>query len=137
MTARRKIHLRWQKGYQKNSKANKALNDGSFLDLKNSLDEAIVEYLWQFVLREKIQREKARKQLEGNGDKMNVGDDDGIGNHNIVEDTEKAGEKNISNDEEQSNNIHEAENEVISNELYKLRRKRGRKIRKEISEGER
>ncbi|KAK4377295.1 hypothetical protein RND71_003591 [Anisodus tanguticus] len=116
--------------------ANKALNDGAYLYLKNSLDEAIVKYLWQFVLREKIQREKARKQLEGNGDKMNVGDDDGIGNNNIVEDTEKAGEKNISNVEEQSNNIHEAENEVISNELYKLTRKRGRKITKEISEGE-
>ncbi|KAJ8571042.1 hypothetical protein K7X08_038014 [Anisodus acutangulus] len=116
--------------------ANKALNDGAYLYLKNSLDETIVKYLWQFVLREKIQREKARKQLEGNGDKMNVGDDDGIGNNNIVEDSEKAGEKNIFNAEEQSNNIHEAENEVISNELYKLRRKRGRKITKEISEVE-
>ncbi|KAK4377291.1 hypothetical protein RND71_003587 [Anisodus tanguticus] len=40
----------------------KALNDGAYLYLKNSLDEETVKYLWQFVLREKIQREKVRKR---------------------------------------------------------------------------
>ncbi|KAK4377299.1 hypothetical protein RND71_003595 [Anisodus tanguticus] len=40
----------------------KALNDGAYLYLKNSLDEETVKYLWQFVLREKIQREKVRKK---------------------------------------------------------------------------
>ncbi|KAK4377292.1 hypothetical protein RND71_003588 [Anisodus tanguticus] len=68
---------------------------------------------------------------------MNVGDANSIGNNNIIEDKEKAREKNISNAEEQSNNIHKAKNEVIPNEIYKLRRKRGRKSKKEISEGER
>ncbi|KAK4366425.1 hypothetical protein RND71_014305 [Anisodus tanguticus] len=113
--------------------AKKAFSNGAYLYLKKPLDEKIVKYLWQFVLREKLQREKVREELEENEDQVNADD---IDNNNIVGDEEQAREKNISNTEEQGNNIHEAENDIVSNEKYKLRRKRGRKNTKEISEGD-
>ncbi|XP_059295646.1 two-component response regulator ORR21-like [Lycium ferocissimum] len=103
--------------------AKKALEDGAYLYLKKPLDEEIVQYLWQFALREKIKREKSRERLEENEDHTNVGDADDIGDNNIVVDEEQAGEKNIRNTEEQSNK-------------YKLRIKRGRKRAKQINEGE-
>ncbi|XP_059306459.1 two-component response regulator ARR2-like [Lycium ferocissimum] len=117
--------------------AKKALNDGASLCLKKPIHEEIVKYLWQFVLRKKIQREKVRKGLEENGDQMNIGDTNDVGNNdNIVGDEEQARQKNLSNTKELNNNIHEAENNVVSNEKYKLKRKRGRKSTKEINEGE-
>ncbi|XP_060211380.1 two-component response regulator ORR21-like [Lycium barbarum] len=102
--------------------ANKALKDGAYLFLKRPLDEGIVKYLWQFVYREKHQKEKANEGSE-------------IGNTNVG-DEEQAGEKNLPNTMEQSNNIHGVENDVVSNEKYKLRRKRDRKSIKETNEGE-
>ncbi|MCE5167291.1 hypothetical protein HAX54_046613, partial [Datura stramonium] len=117
-----------------NHLAKKALANGAYLYLKKSLDEEIVKNLWQFVLSEEIQQEKARKGLEANGDPMNVDD---IGNDNIIRDDEKIGDKNmLINTEEQNNNINEDENDIISNEKYMSRRKRGRKSKKEINEGE-
>ncbi|KAJ8535556.1 hypothetical protein K7X08_023276 [Anisodus acutangulus] len=116
--------------------AKKALNDGAYLFLKKPLNEEIIKYLWQFVFREKTQREKARHRIEENGDWMNVGDVDFIDNNNIVGDEDQTGEKNIPNNEEQSSNIHKTENNVVANEKYKKRRKRGRKSTKEINEGE-
>ncbi|KAK4351514.1 hypothetical protein RND71_030827 [Anisodus tanguticus] len=79
--------------------AKKALNDGAYLFLKKPLNEEIMKYLWQFVFREKIQREKARQRIEENGDWMNV---DFIDNNNIVGDEDQTGEKNTPNNEEQS-----------------------------------
>ncbi|XP_060202055.1 putative two-component response regulator ARR20 [Lycium barbarum] len=117
--------------------AKKVLNDGAYLCLKKPIHEEIVKYLWQFVLRKKIQREKVRKGLEENGDQINIGDTNDVGNNdNIVGDEEQVGQENLSNTEELNNNIHEAENNVVSNEKYKLKRKRGRKSTKEINEGE-
>ncbi|XP_060175172.1 two-component response regulator ORR21-like [Lycium barbarum] len=104
------------------SLAKKALEDGAYLYLKKPLDEEIVQYLWQFALRENIKREKAGERLEENEDQMSVGDADDTGNNNILVDEGQAAEKNIRNTEEQSNK-------------YKLRIKRGRKSSKEINEG--
>ncbi|KAJ8550854.1 hypothetical protein K7X08_000224 [Anisodus acutangulus] len=105
-----------------------ALNDGAYLYLEKPLHEDIVKYLWQFVLRKKIQREKAREELVENGDQIKVGDADDTGNINII------GEKNMPiNIKEPSNNIDEVENDVESNEKYKLKRKSGRKNAKEIN----
>ncbi|KAJ8562422.1 hypothetical protein K7X08_011713 [Anisodus acutangulus] len=106
--------------------AKKALNEGAYLYLKKPLHEEFIKNLWQFVLREKIQNEKAGEGLEENFDQKNVGDADDICNNNIV------GENNIPIIiEEQSNNIHEAD--VVSNKKYKMRKKRGRKSTKEIN----
>ncbi|XP_060174316.1 putative two-component response regulator ARR20 [Lycium barbarum] len=116
--------------------AKKALEDGAYLYLKKPLDEEIVEYLWQFALREKIKRGKSRERLEENEDHTNVGDADDIGNNNIVVDEEQAGEKNTPNTEEPNNNIQEAKNNIVSNEKYKLRMKRSRQSTKQINEGE-
>ncbi|MCD7471949.1 hypothetical protein HAX54_012765 [Datura stramonium] len=117
-----------------NHLAKKALADGAYLYLKKPLDEEIVKNLWQFVLSEEIQREKARKGLEENDDPMNVDD---IGNDNIIGDDKKIGDKNmLINTEEQTNNINEGDNNIISNKNYMSRRKRGRKSKKEINEGE-
>ncbi|KAH0706405.1 hypothetical protein KY289_011481 [Solanum tuberosum] len=112
-----------------------ALDEGAFLYLKKPFNEEIMEYLWQFVLREKNQREKLRKGSEKKRDHMN-GDD--IGKIDIVgENVEQSGEKkNVANVEEQKNNTDEVETDVESNEKYKLRRKRGRKNTKETREGE-
>ncbi|MCD7452632.1 hypothetical protein HAX54_017611, partial [Datura stramonium] len=108
--------------------AKKALDDGAYLYLKKPLDEQIVKYLWQFVLGEKIQRERARKESEENKNQMNVDD---IGNNDIAGDNEEqTGEKiNVPSNTE-------AENDIISKGEYKPGRKRGRKITKEINEGE-
>ncbi|XP_060171218.1 two-component response regulator ORR26-like [Lycium barbarum] len=90
-----------------------ALDGGAYLYLTKPLHEQIVKYLWQFVLRKKIQREKAREGLEKNE------------------------EKNMPiNLEEERNNIRETENDVVSNEKDKLRRKTGRKSTIEINEGD-
>ncbi|KAJ8527680.1 hypothetical protein K7X08_015131 [Anisodus acutangulus] len=102
--------------------AKKALGDGAYLYLKKPLDEEIVKYLWQFVLREKLQKDKAKEGSE-------------IGNTNVG-DKEQVGEKNLHNTEKQRNNIHEAKNYAVSNRKDKTRRKRGRKSIKEINEGE-
>ncbi|KAF3650487.1 hypothetical protein FXO38_17137 [Capsicum annuum] len=100
--------------------AKEALDNGAYLCLEKPHDEKILKLLRQFLLRQKIQREKARKRLEANGDKMNVDD---IDNNNIVGDEEQAGEKN--NDK----------NDVVSKGKYNLWRKRGRKSMKDINEG--
>ncbi|KAK6773994.1 hypothetical protein RDI58_029233 [Solanum bulbocastanum] len=112
-----------------------ALDEGAFLYLKKPFNEEIMEYLWQFVLREKNQREKLTKGSEKKRDHMN-GDD--IGKIDIVGENEKQpGEKkNVANVEEQKNNTDEVQTDVESNEKYKLRRKRNRKNMKETKEGE-
>jgi len=94
-----------------------------------------VKYLWQLVLREKIQREKSIKGLEANG--RNHTNVDEIYDNNIVRDEQQFGEKNMHVDtEEHNNNIHKAENDGVSTGKYKLKRKRGRKGIKQINEGE-
>lgn len=91
----------------------------------------MVKYLWQFVLKEKLQREKVKKVLE-NGENMiiNIGDEDETG-ENVGD---EQGEKSMANDEEQNNN-NEVENSE-SNGKYKLRKKRGRKSTKEANQGD-
>ncbi|XP_059295419.1 two-component response regulator ORR26-like [Lycium ferocissimum] len=117
--------------------AKKAFDTGAYLYLEKPLHEEIVKHLWQFVLREKIQKKKWREGLEENGVQVNViGHADDIANNNIVGDEEQAGEKNVPNTEEHRNNIHEAENNVVSNGKYKSTRKKGRKSTKETNEGE-
>ncbi|KAK4338914.1 hypothetical protein RND71_040376 [Anisodus tanguticus] len=116
--------------------AKKALDNGAYLYLKKPLHEEIVKYLWQFVLKEKIQKKRAKEGVEENRHQMNIGDVNDIGNNNIIETEEQAGEKDLPNTEEQRNNIHEEENDVVPNGKYKLRRKRDRKSTKEINERE-
>ncbi|XP_060170491.1 putative two-component response regulator ARR13 [Lycium barbarum] len=111
--------------------ASKALNKGAYLYLEKPLHKETVKYLWQFVFNKKMKRGKVRQGLEENRDRMNVDDPDDMRINNIIE------KKNVPiNIEEQCNNIHEAENNVVSNEKYKLRRKRGRKSKKEVNEVE-
>ncbi|XP_055836388.1 two-component response regulator ARR18-like [Solanum dulcamara] len=87
--------------------AKKAFDNGAYLYIKKPLDEVIVKHLWQFVLREKIQREKLIKG--------------------------QAGKENMPiTTEERSNNIHKTEKDG----KYKLKRKRDTKSTKEINEGE-
>ncbi|MCE5167455.1 hypothetical protein HAX54_003617, partial [Datura stramonium] len=108
---------------------NKALDNGAYLSLQNPLHEEIVKCLWQFVLRKKVQKEKAKKRLKENRDRMNNVDD--IRNINIVGDNEEHSRKknNVpTSTEKKNNNIHKAANEVILNEKYKSKRKRGRKV---------
>ncbi|XP_060175765.1 two-component response regulator-like APRR2 isoform X2 [Lycium barbarum] len=88
------------------------------------------------VLGKKMQKEKAREELEENGDQMNIGDAADVDHNNIIGDEEPVGERNIPNVEERSNNIYGAENDVVSNEKSKLWRKRGRNNTKETNEGE-
>ncbi|XP_055812729.1 putative two-component response regulator ARR13 [Solanum dulcamara] len=95
----------------------KAFSIGAYIYLKKPLDKDIVKYLWQFVLRKRIKKEKDREGLEENRDQMNVDD---IGNTNVVRDNEE-----------------QAENDVVSNGKYKPRKKRSRESMKEINEGER
>ncbi|CAN4116126.1 unnamed protein product [Withania somnifera] len=87
--------------------AKNALEEGAYLCLTKPFDKKIVKYFWQFVLREKIQREKARKGLE---------------KHNMDgKNKEQSGEKK---------NVYtsEVENVFLLNGEYKLRRKRANKI---------
>ncbi|KAL3324148.1 hypothetical protein AABB24_038366, partial [Solanum stoloniferum] len=51
----------------------KALKEGAYFFLKNPLTKEIVKCVWQFVLREKIQRKKATNGAEEE-DQMNVDD---------------------------------------------------------------
>uniref|UniRef100_M1DU28 Uncharacterized protein n=1 Tax=Solanum tuberosum TaxID=4113 RepID=M1DU28_SOLTU len=115
--------------------AKSALENGAYFCLENQFNKEIVKYLWQLVLREKIQREKSINGLEANGrNHMNV---DEIYDNNIVRDEQQFGEKNMNVDtEEHNNNIHKAENDGVSTGKYKLKRKRGRKGIKQINEGE-
>ncbi|XP_060174429.1 two-component response regulator ORR21-like [Lycium barbarum] len=103
----------------------KAFDTGAYLYLKKPLHEEIAKYLWQFVLREKIQKKKRRERLEENGDHVNViGGADDIGDNNIAGDEEQVVEKNVSG------------NNVISNGKYKLTRKRGRNSTEDTNKGE-
>ncbi|MCD7466289.1 hypothetical protein HAX54_002852 [Datura stramonium] len=113
----------------------KALDEGAFLYLKKPLDKEIMKYLWQFVLRKKIQREKAGEGSEKNGDMMNI---DNIDKNIIIGDEEEQNRrgKKVSNIEKQNNSTHEAENEILLNEKYKPRKKKCREDTKEINEGE-
>ncbi|MCE2055297.1 hypothetical protein HAX54_042366 [Datura stramonium] len=109
----------------------KALGEGAYLCLQKPFDEKIVKYLWQFVLGEKLQREKARERSEKNGDQRNVDD-------TVEDNEEQPGEKkNVSNIKGQSSNIHETENDVVSNRKYEPGKKRGKKGTKHINEGDR
>ncbi|XP_055824425.1 two-component response regulator ARR11-like [Solanum dulcamara] len=83
--------------------AKKAFESGAYLYLQKSLHQEVVKYLWQFVFRKKIQKEKAREGVEKNGDHMHVDDID-------------------------SNNIHETSTDVVSNEKCKLRSKKETKL---------
>ncbi|XP_049406384.1 two-component response regulator ARR2-like [Solanum stenotomum] len=90
--------------------AKKTLEDGAYLYLKKPFDKEIVKYLWQFVLSEKIQREKARKGSGKHKYHMKFVD---ISTNNIVGENKEPEEKNVSYTKEQSNNIHEAGNDVV------------------------
>ncbi|KAH0706607.1 hypothetical protein KY289_011683 [Solanum tuberosum] len=105
--------------------AKKALKEGAYLFLQRPLNEEIVKYLWQFVLRRKIEREKAKKGSE-DGDKMIVKD---VDTHNMDGDNEELSKEtnDVPNTEEHRNNIHEVEDNIVSNEKYKRRRKNNRK----------
>ncbi|KAG5581324.1 hypothetical protein H5410_051951 [Solanum commersonii] len=83
------------------------------LFLQNPLNEEILKYLWQFVLRRKIKREKARKGSE-DGDKMIVND---VDTNNIDGDNEKLFKETnvVPNPEEHRNKIHEFEDNIIPN----------------------
>ncbi|OIT36521.1 two-component response regulator arr1 [Nicotiana attenuata] len=110
--------------------AKKALDVGAYLYLKKPLQEEMVKYLWQFVLKEKLQREKVKKVLENGENMINIGEDNETG-ENVGD---EQGERSIGNDEEQNNN-HEVENSE-SNGKYKLRKKRGRKSTKKANQGD-
>ncbi|KAH0640910.1 hypothetical protein KY285_037496 [Solanum tuberosum] len=114
--------------------AKKTLEDGAYLYLKKPFDKEIVRYLWQFVLSEKIQREKARKGSGKHKYQMKFVD---ISTNNIVGENKEPEEKNVSYTKEQSNNIHEAGNDVVLSGKYTLQRKRGTKNMKENNEVER
>ncbi|XP_049399924.1 putative two-component response regulator ARR20 [Solanum stenotomum] len=105
--------------------AKKALKEGACLFLQRPLNEEIVKYLWQFVLRRKIEREKAKKGSE-DGDKMIVND---VDTHNMDGDNEELSKEtnDVPNTEEHRNNIHGVEDNIVSNEKYKRRRKNNRK----------
>lgn len=82
--------------------------------------------MWQFVLREKVQREKVREGLGKNKEQMNV----------EVNEEQYEKRKNAFGTKEWWNNIHEAKNNNVLNGKDKLRRNRGRKYLKDINEGE-
>lgn len=48
------------------------MEEGAYLYVKKPFDKEIMKYLWQFVLREKMRREKARQESRQNRDQMNV-----------------------------------------------------------------
>ncbi|WMV08129.1 hypothetical protein MTR67_001514 [Solanum verrucosum] len=111
--------------------AKKAFDNGTYLYMEKSLDENNMKYLWQFVLRKKIQRDKVREGLDPKGDHMKYVYN--IGNENIVGNKGHVGEKIRSiNNEEQTFSIHETERGE-----YKLRSKRCRKGKKVIDKVER
>ncbi|KAH0737052.1 hypothetical protein KY290_035757 [Solanum tuberosum] len=114
--------------------AKKTLEDGAYLYLKKPFDKEIVRYLWQFVLSEKIRREKARKGSGKHKYQIKFVD---ISTNNIVGENKEPEEKNVSYTKEQSNNIHEAGNDVVLSEKYTLQRKKGTKNMKENNEVER
>ncbi|KAG5581340.1 hypothetical protein H5410_051967 [Solanum commersonii] len=109
--------------------AKKASKDGAYLFLQNPQNEEILKYLWQFVLRRKIEREKARKGSE-DGDKMIVND---VDTNNIDGDNEELSKEtnDVPNPEEHRNNIDEFEDNIIPNGKYKWMRKNNRKDIKE------
>ncbi|PHU06798.1 hypothetical protein BC332_23287 [Capsicum chinense] len=49
----------------------KAFDEGAYLCLKKPFDKDITKYIWQFVVGEKLKREKARKGFENNKNQMN------------------------------------------------------------------
>ncbi|XP_025883438.1 two-component response regulator ARR2-like [Solanum lycopersicum] len=94
--------------------AKKALKEGASLFVHRPLNEEIVKYLWQFVLRRKIERETAKKGSE-DGHKMTVND---VDTNNMDGDNEVLSEKI---------NYEEVEDHIGSNGKYKRRRKNNRK----------
>ncbi|KAG5581570.1 hypothetical protein H5410_052197 [Solanum commersonii] len=108
--------------------AKKALKEGACLFVQRPLNEEIMKYLWQFVLRRKIEREKAKKGSK-DGDKMIVKD---VDTNNMDGDNEVLSKEtnDVSNTEEHGNNIDEVEDNITSNGKYKRRRKNNRKDRK-------
>ncbi|KAK4734697.1 hypothetical protein R3W88_008958 [Solanum pinnatisectum] len=114
--------------------AKKILNDGAYLNLKKPFDKEIVSYLWQFVLIEKVRKEKVR---DGSGKHKNQMKVNMISNNNIVGENKEFEEKNVSYSKEQNNNIHKARKDVALSGKYTLQRKRGTKGMKQNNEGER
>ncbi|WMV09198.1 hypothetical protein MTR67_002583 [Solanum verrucosum] len=111
--------------------AKKDFDNGTYLYMERSLDENILKYLWQFVLRKKIQRDKVIEGLDPKGDHVKYFYT--IGNENFVGNKGHVGEKIRSiNNEKQSNSIHETERGT-----YKLRSKTCKKGKKVIDKGER
>lgn len=49
----------------------KAFDEGAYLCLKKPFDKDITKYIWQFVVGEKLKREKARKGFKNNKNQMN------------------------------------------------------------------
>ncbi|TMX01694.1 hypothetical protein EJD97_023891, partial [Solanum chilense] len=94
--------------------AKKALKEGASLFVHRPLNEEIVKYLWQFVLRRKIERETAKKGSE-DGHKMIVND---VDTNNMDGDNEVLSKET---------NYEEVEDHIGSNGKYKRRRKNNRK----------
>ncbi|KAH0698044.1 hypothetical protein KY289_015526 [Solanum tuberosum] len=114
--------------------AKKTLSDGAYLYLKKPFDKEIVRYLCQFVLSEKIRREKVREGSGKHKDQLKVDD---VGNNKIIGENKESEEKNMSYTKEQRNNVHEAGNNVELSEKYMLQRERCTKGMKKNNEGER
>ncbi|KAG5631841.1 hypothetical protein H5410_003558 [Solanum commersonii] len=111
--------------------ANKDFDNGTYSYMEKSLDENILKYLLQFVLRKKIQRDKVIEGLDPKGDHVKYVCN--IDNENFVGNKGHVGEKIKSiNNEEQSNSIHETERGT-----YKSRSKRCKRGKKVIDKGER
>ncbi|KAH0711962.1 hypothetical protein KY289_007921 [Solanum tuberosum] len=78
--------------------AKKTLEKGAYLYLKKPFDENLVKYLWQFVLRKRIEKEKAKEGSEIHRDQMKIAD---ISDNDMVgENEEQFGKKkDVSNSE--------------------------------------
>ncbi|KAM3340960.1 two-component response regulator ORR21-like [Capsicum galapagoense] len=66
--------------------AKKALAEGAYLSIRKPFNKNIVTFLWQFVLKKKIQKEKEREGSKRITDQMNF---DYIFNNNIAGDNEE------------------------------------------------
>ncbi|KAH0777789.1 hypothetical protein KY290_009200 [Solanum tuberosum] len=78
--------------------AKKTLEKGAYLYLKKPVDENLVKYLWQFVLRKIIETEKAKEGLKIHRDQMKIAD---ISDNDMVGENEEhfGKKKDVSNSE--------------------------------------
>ncbi|XP_049381364.1 two-component response regulator ORR21-like [Solanum stenotomum] len=78
--------------------AKKTLEKGAYLYLKKPFDENFVKYLWQFVLRKRIEKDKAKEGSKIHRDQMKIAD---ISDNDMVGENEVQFEKkkDVSNSE--------------------------------------